>query len=139
MSAMAKIWVLDTETKGTGANMVPLDTLLKKPASDGNAFRVPRRKGPDEAPAPEPPEPPEPHRFRIVDVMTRQVLADDADARATVAALEDVRSVVDVLVDVWDPEAGQWRRLTLGEQKTLWSFRGAGAADAQASSSIATS
>jgi hypothetical protein len=124
VSAMAKIWVLDTETKGTGANMVPLDKLLKKPASDGNTFRVPRRKGADAAREPEPPKPPEPHRFRIVDVMTRQVLADDADARATVAALEDVRSVVDVLVDVWDPEAGQWRRLTLGEQKTLWGFRG---------------
>ena len=48
--------------------------------------------------------------------MTRQVLADGVDARATVAALEDIRSVVDVLVDVWDPDAGQWRRLTLGEQ-----------------------
>src|SRR5436305_3791206 len=121
---MAKIWVLDTETKGTGANMVPLDKLLSKPASDANTFRVPRRQGGDEGREPEPPKPPEPHRFRIVDVMTRQMLADDADARTTVAALEDVRSVVDVLVDVWDPEAGQWRRLTLGEQKTLWGFRG---------------
>ena len=128
---MAKIWVLDTETKGTGANMVPLDTLLKKPAPDDHTFRVPRRKGADEGPAPEPAKPPEPHRFRIVDLMTRQVLADDVDARQTVAALEDVRSVVDVLVDVWDPEAGQWRRLTLGEQKTLWGFRGQ--AHAQAS------
>ena len=67
--------------------------------------------------------------------MTRQVLADDADARATVAALEDVRSVVDVLVDVWDPEAGQWRRLTLGEQKTLWGFRGRAHARAPAAAS----
>src|SRR6476620_8908895 len=128
VGAVAKIWILDTETKGTGAHMGPLDKLLKKPASDGNTVRVPRRKGADEAREPEPPKPPEPHRFRIVDVMTRQVLADDADARATVAALENVRSMVDVLVDVWDPEAGQWRRLTLGEQKTLWGFRGATAA-----------
>ena len=138
---MAKIWVLDTETKGTGANMVPLDTLLKKPAPDDHTFRVPRRKGADEAPAPapEPAKPPEPHRFRVVDVMTRQVLADDVDARQTVAALEDVRSVVDVLVDVWDPEANDWRRLTLSEAKTLWGFRGAAATAYQASSSSAAS
>ena len=29
---MGKTWVLDTETKGTGANMVPLEKVLKKPA-----------------------------------------------------------------------------------------------------------
>jgi hypothetical protein len=28
---MAKRWVLDTETKGTGANMVPLEKKLAKP------------------------------------------------------------------------------------------------------------
>jgi hypothetical protein len=28
-----KTWVLDTETKGTGANMVPLEKVLKKPDS----------------------------------------------------------------------------------------------------------
>jgi hypothetical protein len=26
-----RTWVLDTETKGTGANMVPLETVLKRP------------------------------------------------------------------------------------------------------------
>jgi hypothetical protein len=29
---MGKVWVLDTETKGTGANMVPLEKTLAKPA-----------------------------------------------------------------------------------------------------------
>jgi hypothetical protein len=28
---MAKVWVLDTETKGTGANVVPLEKVLKRP------------------------------------------------------------------------------------------------------------
>src|SRR5687768_12060058 len=28
---MGKVWVLDTETKGTGANMVPLDKVLRRP------------------------------------------------------------------------------------------------------------
>jgi hypothetical protein len=123
---MAKIWVLDTETKGTGATMVPLDQVLRKPApADERILPIPRRKDADEAHEPEAPMPREPHRFRVVDVMTRQVLADDVDARATVAVLEDIRSVVDVLVDVWEPDTGDWRRLTLGEQKALWSFRGA--------------
>src|SRR5262249_48753807 len=31
---MAKTWVLDTDTKGTGARMVPLDDVLKKPEQD---------------------------------------------------------------------------------------------------------
>jgi|SRR5436190_12477483 len=121
---MAKIWVLDTETKGTGANMVPLETVLKKPApADQRSLRIPRRKAAGEVSEPEAVTRREPYRFRIVDVMTRQVLADDVDARATLAALEDVRSVVDVLIDVWEPETGDWRRLTLGEQKTLWGYR----------------
>ena len=123
---MAKIWVLDTETKGTGANMVPLDKVLKKPApADERLLRVRRPKPVDEPSEPESPDVPEPHRFRIVDVMTRQMLVDDADARATVAVLEDTRSVVDVLIDVWEPDTGEWRRLTLSEQKALWGFRGA--------------
>jgi hypothetical protein len=123
---MAKIWVLDTETKGTGANMVPLEKVLNKPApADERMLRVRRPTGTEEPPGAEAPEPREPHRFRIVDVMTRQMLADDIDARATVAALEDIRSVVDVLIDVWEPETRDWRRLTLGEQKALWGFRGA--------------
>jgi hypothetical protein len=122
---MAKIWVLDTETKGTGASMVPLEKVLKKPApADQRILRIPRREA-GEIPEPESVTRREPYRFRIVDVMTRQVLADDFDARATVAALEDVRSVVDVLIDVWEPDTGDWRRLTLGEQKTLWGYRGA--------------
>ncbi len=28
---MAKTWVLDTETKGTGANVVPLEKVLRRP------------------------------------------------------------------------------------------------------------
>jgi hypothetical protein len=28
---MGKVWVLDTETKGTGANMVPLEKVLQRP------------------------------------------------------------------------------------------------------------
>lgn len=119
---MTKIWVLDTETKGTGAEMVPLEKVLeRRPAK---SLR-PEFVGPRTAPAEEPAEPPakEPYRFRVVDVMTRQVLADDADPRTTVELLGGFRSVVDVQVSVWDAERDRWRMLTLDEQKRLWALR----------------
>ena len=114
---MAKIWVLDTDTKGTGAEMVPLEKVLRKPE--------PRFV----APAPEPraereQEPKPPPSFRVIDVMTREVLADRAGTQETIVLLEGRRSVVDVTVDVWDPEAEIWRRLTHGERKVLWELRG---------------
>ena len=40
---MAKTWVLDTETKGTGANMVPLEKVQKKPGSDEAPAARPRK------------------------------------------------------------------------------------------------
>jgi hypothetical protein len=44
---MAKTWVLDSETKGTGARMVPLDDVLEKPkpaAPSPPPARAPARK-----------------------------------------------------------------------------------------------
>ena len=73
---MARVWVLDTETKGTGANMVPLERVLKKPGSEEVAVRVLPQPRP---PAPKPPEPRQPRQFKVVDVMTREVLAEGAD------------------------------------------------------------
>jgi hypothetical protein len=118
---MAKIWVLDTETKGTGARMVPLDEVLKKKRSrDSGPIFVPREVRERPAPAPEPKEP---RTFKVVDVLTREVLAEGASTRATVELLKDVRSVVDVRVSVWEPKRERWRLLTLDEQKALWRFR----------------
>src|SRR5204862_7069936 len=103
---MAKIWVLDTETKGTGANMVPLETVLKKAApADQRSLRIPRRKAAGEVYEPEAVTRREPYRFRIVDVMTRQVLGDDGGARARIAALQELRHGGDVLLDVVEPAA----------------------------------
>jgi hypothetical protein len=118
---LSKVWVLDTETKGTGANMVPLDRVLKKPASDPEKLRVLRRPEP---PAPKPPEPRSPRQFKVVDVMTREVLAEGADTRTTVKLLEDVRSIVDVTIWVWQPETERWRMLTFDEARSLWDYRG---------------
>jgi hypothetical protein len=118
---LGKVWVLDTETKGTGANMVPLDRVLRKPGAETSAVRVLPQPKP---PAPKPPEPRRPRRFKVVDVMTREVLAEGADTRTTVKLLEDVRSIVDVTISVWQPETERWRLLTLEEARSLWEYRG---------------
>jgi hypothetical protein len=118
---MGKVWVLDTETKGTGANMVPLERVLHKPGSSAvPGFALPELK----PPAPASPEPKAPRQFKVVNVLTREVLAEGADARATVRALEQVRSVVDVTIWVWQPETERWRMLSLEESRALWEYRG---------------
>ena len=126
---MAKVWVLDTDTKGTGANVVPLERVLKRGSDAGPRYGFPgfdfrkpdlRREFADDAPA----EPRKPLEFKVVDVMSRRVLAEGADARATVAALEGVRSVVDVTIYVWDAERERWQMLTLAETRALWEYRG---------------
>jgi hypothetical protein len=38
---MARVWVLDTSTKGTGATMVPLESVLRKPSGRSDAIYVP--------------------------------------------------------------------------------------------------
>ena len=116
---MRKVWVLDTETKGTGAEMLPLEKVLEQPVATRGPVLAPENppawKGP---PAPRPPA-----RFKVVDVMTREVLAEDADARTTLDVLEGFRSLVDVSVYRWDLDAGSWRPLTLAERRTLWAYR----------------
>jgi hypothetical protein len=79
--------------------------LRREPASDAEA----------------PPRPP--RRFKIMDVMTRQVLAEDVDARTAVEVLGRVERSVDVNVFVWAPKVERWRLLTLREQNALWERR----------------
>ena len=124
---MGRVWVLDTETKGTGAEMVPLERVHEQSARRG---RHPVRAGRPAPPPSAPPAPRQPHRFRVVDVMSERVLAEDAGTRATLDLLDGVRSVVDVRVYVWEPEAEDWRALTFGEQKRLWELRRGGDAAA---------
>jgi hypothetical protein len=113
-----KRWVLDHETKGTGAQMVPLEKARQRaqPVTDPLWFPPPRK--PRE---PEPEKPRVPRRFRVVDVVSGRPLVDDASTRATVDALGAVRSIVDVRIYVRDGE--RWRLLTRDEQRTLWDLR----------------
>jgi hypothetical protein len=117
---MAKVWILDTSTKGTGATMVPLDSVLRKPSGRTEPIYVPPPTPPKE-PAPE--QPRRPLRFKIVDVRSREVLAEDVPAPTAIDALRDVGSIVDVTVYVLDPDTEKWRLLTFDEQRLLWSRR----------------
>lgn len=121
MELMAKTWILDTETKGTGAHMVPLEKALKRPSSEKELALIELERPPR---ATEPVEPLGPREFKIVDIRSSRVLAEGVDANAAVDVLEGVGSVVDVRIYVWMREAKRWRLLTLAEQKTLWGFRG---------------
>ena len=111
------VWVLDTETKGTGAQMVPLDGRRRVDARGLVVVQPnPKRE--------KPPEPKGPRKFKVVDVMTRRVLAEGADARTTIDLLEGVRSIVDVSIYVWEPKAGKWKGLSQREAHMLWDLRG---------------
>ena len=119
---MAKTWVLQTETKGTGATMVPLERTEKRSSGREPVF-VPRQTAgpsPDASPEGGPGAPRVPRRFRIVDVMTRRTLLEDGVAAEAVEALQDVRSTVDVTVHLWDEGGSRWRPLTLAEQRALF-------------------
>lgn len=113
---MAKTWVLHTETKGTGAQVVPLEKTAKKAASVEPEFVRHRPTPPAE---PQAPPARAPHSFKVVDVLTRQVLAEHADTRTALGVLRDVRSLVDVNVYVWQEDRERWRLLTLAEQRAL--------------------
>jgi hypothetical protein len=117
---MGRVWVLDTETKGTGAQMVPLEKVLKKSAPRNEPLFVPPRR---KAREPQPAAPRQPLSFRVVDVATRAVLVDHVGAREALSALNEVRSIVDVHVFLWEPKAERWRLLTFEEQRTMWDRR----------------
>lgn len=116
---MSKRWVLDTETKGTGAQMVPLEK-----AHGGAEPRAPIVVREPLAPEPQAPAERKPRRFKVVDVMTRQTLAEDVGLRHAVDALEPLRSVVDVNIYTWDDERGDWVQLSQGDRGRLWDLRG---------------
>jgi hypothetical protein len=57
---MAKTWVLDTETKGTGANVVPLEKVQRRP--EERPAPRPKRPAPTGKPAPRRQPRPQPER-----------------------------------------------------------------------------
>jgi hypothetical protein len=118
---MARTWVLDTETKGTGAHIAPLKAEPQR--ADRKLATVTLERPPRRV---QTPEPPAPRLFKVVDVMSARVLAEGADTRETLELLDGMRSVVDARVYTWAPTARRWRLLTLAEHKSLWALRGRG-------------
>jgi hypothetical protein len=114
---MGKVWVLDTSTKGTGAEMVPLEKVLVTLGPEPQRAPVLPRPSPRLA---REPEPRPPNVFKVVDVMTQEVLTEGVRARAALDLLAEIRSVVDVTVYAWDETAQQWQLLSLGEKKLMW-------------------
>jgi hypothetical protein len=116
LEGMGKVWILSTETKGTGANMVPLERVTRR-SSNPEPLVVAAKPRPR---PPDPPAPRAPRRFRVVDVMTRQAIVQDAGVREVIDALAGVRSIVDVDVYLWQEERERWRLLTFSERHAMW-------------------
>ena len=119
---MAKTWVLDTETKGTGARVVPLESVLARRERKPGLNVVELQRPTTPKPVTEP-DPPQRRSFKVRDVMTRETLAEGVDLPTTLDLLGQVRAIVDVQVYVWDVERGRWRMLDLDEQRALWDVR----------------
>lgn len=118
---MAKTWVLDTETKGTGAHMAPLERADRK-AGERRELSTVTFKRPG-AERPQAPPARAKQRFKVVDVLSGRVLAQDVGAREAVQVLQGLRSVLDARISVWSTGARRWKILSLDEQKALWRLR----------------
>ena len=118
--AKRRTWVLDTETKGTGAHMVPLDELESRERPRPGKMWVPPKKTPR---APEPPKPRPPRRFRVLDVVTRALLQADGSVKETLTLLGGIEHMHDVNLYVWEPDEDRWRLLSIDEQRVVWERR----------------
>jgi hypothetical protein len=115
-----RTWVLDTETKGTGARVVPLDRFEHPQDPKREKLWVPPKRRPRE---PKAPEPRAPRRFRVVDVLSRRVLLEDGGVRETLELLGGIPSALDVSISVWEPADERWRLLSLAERDAVWQRR----------------
>jgi hypothetical protein len=120
---MAKTWVLDTETKGTGAHIVPLTRRARSAPAELALVQlhpgVPQAGDGETAHA----DAPAPKRFKVLDVLTQQTLAEDVSAVDAVRALAPLRSPLDAFVFVREADAERWRMLSLDDTRTLFALR----------------
>jgi hypothetical protein len=100
--------------------MVPLDNVLRKRSEQVEPISVPPPRRPKPQPAPVPRGP---RSFKVVDISTREVLTEGVTAHAAIEVLNDVRSIVDVNIYVWEPTAERWRLLSFEERRLLWDRR----------------
>src|ERR1700753_143336 len=101
---MAKKWVLDTETKGTGAHIAPLaPERVHERERDLDLVTFERP-----LPAAAEPAPREPLKLKVVDVLGARVLGEDVDVRETIRLLEGMRSALDARIYVRERDTGRW-------------------------------
>ncbi len=124
---MAKTWVLDTETKGTGAHVVPLSDGAPGDAREAELALVQLSR---------PPRPPRPSgtpaktTFRVVNVLSGEELGEDLDARETVETLAGMGSALDARVYLHHGAGTRWRLLSLADTRRLWALAREGTAPA---------
>jgi hypothetical protein len=119
---VAKTWVLDSETKGTGASVVPLERVLRRASAERELALVKLTPSGGKAPAPTA-QAPAALRFRVVDVLNGKELGRDLSTREALARLAQMSSALDARVYTWIPGASRWRLLTLEEHRLMWRFR----------------
>jgi len=121
---VAKTWILDTETKGTGAHVAPLKPERRRAEQDLAIVTLERPPRPVQAPAP-----PAPRMFKVVDVMGARTLGESLDTRETLQLLAGMRSAIDARIYVWVASAERWRLLSFAERRALWEMRDRATAD----------
>jgi|SRR5438093_1911534 len=122
---MAKTWVLDTETKGTGAHIAPLKRDDRAKSRELNLVRF---HPPADAPgsgsgAAQPSVSPQAMRFKVVDILSARVLVEDVTVLAALQALGSLRKAIDARVYVRRADGERWRLLSLSDTRRLWSLR----------------
>lgn len=114
---MAKSWVLETATKGTGAHVAPFSEKPKertdRPLAIVQLERPPRPQYEHEEPEPV-------RSFKLVDVRSGSVLGEHLDTRKAVAGLSRMPSALDARVYIWEQQRGRWRLLDLAQTRALW-------------------
>jgi hypothetical protein len=122
---MAKTWVLDTETKGTGAHIAPLkrDGGAKSRTLNLVRFHPPAAEHGSRSAAAEESVPARALRFKVVDILAARVVAEDVTLSAALRALGSSRKAIDARVYVRRTEGGRWELLSLADTRRLWSLR----------------
>jgi len=122
---MAKTWVLDTETKGTGAHIAPLkrDDGAKPRKLNLVRFHPPAAERGSGSAAAEESVPARALRFKVVDILASRVVVEDVTLAAALRALGSSRKAIDARVYVRRSDGGRWELLSLADTRRLWSLR----------------
>jgi hypothetical protein len=122
---MAKTWVLDTETKGTGAHIAPLKREDGEKSRELNLvrFHPPAAAGSSASSDAKRSVSAQAMRFKVVDILAARVLVEDVTLRAALRALGSSRKAIDARVYARRAKGGRWHLLSLADTRRLWSLR----------------